>query len=257
LPPLKPEPPGPGRGRRVVPLLAVCIVAAAAAAIALDAWSAAEKRRQSPFGPVDPASLRAPDLTSWRGRAFPVGGPAPGFSLPDVRTGARVRLDQLRGRPVVLLLSSFGCNVFCNELGALTDLHRRYADEAVFLFIAIRDAGHPDPKTSPPVGAPRPGESAAETRFRLVREGAEYLGLPFPALLDEDGEIEAAYDAFPKRLVIVGADGRVIYDGGRGAAGGPSAWNLEEVEIHIRKGHPRADGPPLRNRPGIAPRGSG
>jgi hypothetical protein len=132
------------------------------------------------------------------------------------------------------LLSSFGCNVFCAELPRLADLHQAFQGEATFLFIAIRDAGHPDPRWSPPPGVARPGESARAARLRLVREGAEFLRLPFRTLLDADGEAERAYHAFPKRLVIVGADGRIIYDGGRGASGGPSAWDLGEVEQHLR-----------------------
>jgi hypothetical protein len=57
---------------------------------------------------------------------------------------------------------------------------------------------------------------------------------PFPTLFDADGEVERAYDAYPKRLVVVGSDGRVVYDGGRGTGGGPSEWDLREVETHIR-----------------------
>ena len=116
----------------------------------------------------------------------------------------------------------------------LVELQQRYRADAAFLFVVIRDAGHPDPATSPPVGEPRPGESAAETRRRQTREGAEYLNLPFPVLLDADGAAEKAYDPFPKRLVVVGADGRIVYDGGRGTAGGPSPWDLAEVERHLR-----------------------
>jgi hypothetical protein len=118
-------------------------------------------------------------------------------------------------------------------LRRLIDLSDRYRGEVVFLFVAVRDAGHPDPETAPPVGAPRPGESAAETRLRQVREGAEFLALPFPALLDADGEVERAYDAYPKRLVVIDAHGHVAHDGGRGETGGPSPWNLADVEKHI------------------------
>ena len=211
-----------------------CVVAAGAAAFALDQYLEAKKERQFVNWPADPKLLSAPDFAHWRADPLILGRPAPRFNLEDVRTGARMSLDEFRSRPVVLLLSSFGCNVFCAELGRLTDLHKKYKNKVAFLFIAIRDAGHPDPKSSPPAGAPRPGESAHETRLRLVREGAEYLALPFPALLDADGKTENAYAAFPKRLVIVSADGRIVYDGGRGAAGGPSEWDLRKVEEHLR-----------------------
>src|SRR5262245_25384145 len=217
---------------RPLGLLAVCIVAAAAGAVALDQYLVTHKRPE--FGPVEPTSLAAPDLAGWRGMALTTGSPAPAFRLQDVRTGAQVSLDEFRGRPVVLLLSSFGCNVFSRELGRLTDFYNALRDEAAFLFIAIRDAGHPDPDPSPPVRPPRPGESDLETRRRQVREGAEYLSLHFPTLFDADGEAERAYAAFPKRLVVVGADGRILYDGRRGAEGGPSNWDLNEVAKHLR-----------------------
>ncbi len=223
----------PGRFRPALAFLAVG-AGIVAVAVALDQWSVAEKRRKFATAPVDPRQLAAPDPGSWRAVPIPPDTAAPEFTLTDVRTGMRVSLDDFHGRPVVLLLSSYGCNIFCNELGSLIALHKKHQDQVAFLFISIRDAGHPDPKTSPPVGAPRPGESAPEARLRLVREGAEFLDLPFPALLDADGEVERAYNAFPKRLVVVGPDGRIVYDGGRGVMGGPSAWNLTEVEHHIR-----------------------
>ena len=223
----------PRAARSRGPVILLAAVVAAGATAALDPY--ASEREPPPAGPADPKMLPAPDFARWGGTSLALlGGPAPGFRLADVRTGATVNLDEFRGRPVVLLLSSYGCNVFCRELGGLIDFHRRYRDRVAFLFVAIGDAGHPDPDFSPPVGEPRPGESAADTRRRQVREGAEHLGLPFPTLLDADGEVEAAYAAFPKRLVVVGPDGRIVYDGGRGPAGGPSAWDLAEVERHLR-----------------------
>jgi peroxiredoxin len=215
-------------------------VAAAAGAVALDQFSLA--RKESSAWPADPSLLTPPDLASWGASPLTLGGPAADFNLQDVRTGTRVSLNQLRGRPVVLLLSSFGCNVFCRELGRLTDLHKAFQDDATFVFIAIRDAGHPDPDTSPPQSAPRPGESDLETRRRRIREGAEYLSLPFPVLFDADGEAERAYAAFPKRLIVIGADGRIVYDGGRGAKRGPSDWDLIEVEQHLRTAISEANG---------------
>jgi hypothetical protein len=118
-------------------------------------------------------------------------------------------------------------------LGHLVRLHRAYKDRAAFLLIAVKDAGHPDPG-SPVAGDPDVGATDLPARKRLVRKGLASYGVSFPALLDEDGEVERAYDGSPKRLVIVGADGRVAYDGGRGTGGGPSAWDLEEVEAHLR-----------------------
>ena len=49
---------------------------------------------------------------------------------------------------------------------------------------------------------------------------------------------ESAYQAFPQRLVIVGTDGLIDFDGGWGSKGGPSDWDLEEVEKHLRAALP-------------------
>jgi hypothetical protein len=124
-------------------------------------------------------------------------------------------------------------------LGHLLRLHEVYKDRAAFLFVAIRDAGHPDPATSPLAGDPDLGATTSAARLRLIRKGLGFYKVPFPTLLDEDGQVELAYDAYPKRLVIVGADGLVVFDGGRGSAGGPSDWNLEDVEQHLRSALPR------------------
>jgi hypothetical protein len=103
-----PERPRRARRLRGVPPLLAVFVAALAAALALDRWRDAERRRELVAPPADPAMLPPPDLVNWRGAPLPPGSPAPGFTLTDVRTGERVSLDQFHGRPVVLLLSSYG-----------------------------------------------------------------------------------------------------------------------------------------------------
>jgi len=116
-------------------------------------------------------------------------------------------------------------------LGHLLCLHEAYRDRADFLFIAIRDAGHADPNLSFLAGAPG---ASPEERVGMVRQGLEFYKVPFPGLIDEDAEVERAYRAYPQRLVIVGIDGRIVFDGGLGAQSTPSPWDLEEVEEHLR-----------------------
>ncbi|MBX9582317.1 MAG: peroxiredoxin family protein, partial [Gemmataceae bacterium] len=230
-------PPGPGRrSPAVLAVTAAVVGVATAAAVALDRYAEEQRRRDAAAGrpPPDPARMTPPDLSIWQARPLAVGDTAPGFRLPDARDGRVRGLDEFRGRPAVLLFGSYGCGAFCRELGELVGLHDRYRGRAGFVFIAVRDAGHPDPVASPPPGRPLPGEPDRDARVRLTREGADHLRLPFAVLVDADGAAEAAYDAFPKRLVVVGADGRVVYDGGRGAAGGPSRWDLGAVDRHLR-----------------------
>ncbi len=119
-------------------------------------------------------------------------------------------------------------------MGRLLRLHAAYEGRAAFLLVVITDAGHPEPGGPTGAEGPRPAGATTEERLRLAREGQEAYGVPFPVLLDEGGQAESAYAAYPQRLVVVGAGGRVVYDGGRGAAGGPSAWDLAEVEAHLR-----------------------
>jgi peroxiredoxin len=214
----------------------------AIAVVVLDRYAAAERKGRFAAPPSDRNNLAPPDPARWRAAPLQPGSVAPAFTLADARTGERITLDAFRGRPVVLLLSSFGCNVFCGELYRLVRLSEAHKDRVAFLFVAIRDAGHPNPTS--PLAALTPAPNATpEERLRLLREALTIHDLPFPTLFDADGEVERAYDAYPKRLVVIGADGRVVYDGGRGALGGPSEWDLEEVEEHIRAAlGRRADG---------------
>ncbi len=224
------------RGRGPLGLLSACAMVAAAATFALDRYRAAEWEREIVAGrpAADRTLMPVPDIARWRPTLLAPGTGAPPFSLVEVRTGGRVSLDDCRGRPVVLLLGSFGCNVFCGQLGELLRLHDTCKDRADFFFVAIRDAGHPGPKTSPLAGDPDLGATTPAARLRLIRKGLGFYKVPFPTLLDEDGQVERAYDAYPQRLVIVGADGLVVFDGGWGSTGGPSDWDLEEVEKHLR-----------------------
>ena len=61
---------------------------------------------------------------------------------------------------------------------------------------------------------------------------------PMPALVDEmDDAVNAAYEAWPDRLYLVGRDGRIAYRGGPG----PFAFSPDELEEAIREelgGHP-------------------
>ena len=98
----------PVRRGRAPLAFAGCLAVATVGVVALDQYLAAERRRESAGHYADPSSLTPPELSPWRARPLPVGSIAPAFTLADARTGARVSLEEYRGRPVVLLLSSFG-----------------------------------------------------------------------------------------------------------------------------------------------------
>ena len=119
-------------------------------------------------------------------------------------------------------------------MGRLLELHAKYRDRVAFLFVYIRDAGHPDPVVFPNARQTKTADPTPEESLNLLKRGLEVYDIPFPVLLDSNGAVERAYNAFPKRLVVVGLEGLIVYDGGRGTTGGPSDWDLEDLEEHIR-----------------------
>jgi hypothetical protein len=108
----------------------------------------------------------------------------------------------------------------------LLRLHASHGRDAQFLFVYVSEA--PDrggwTKAPPPPGAGPEGPARHAARVRAEVEGRE---LPFPCLLDDAGsETERAYGAWPRRLVLVGGDGRVVLDLGSGAV---KQWDLQRV----------------------------
>ena len=117
-------------------------------------------------------------------------------------------------------------------MGRLVELQAEYADRVAFLFVVIRDAGHPDVGT--PAHAARLGpDSTAEAWLALIRDSLDHYNISFTTLLDKDGAVEGDFNAFPKRLVVIDPAGRIALDASRGTGGGPSEWNLAEVERSI------------------------
>lgn len=85
-----------------------CLCVAAAAAIALDGYQVAKQREEWQWAGSGHTSIPDPISNIWIPKPLPPGTTAPQFTLVDARTGSRTSLAEHRGRPVVLLLSSFG-----------------------------------------------------------------------------------------------------------------------------------------------------
>jgi cytochrome c biogenesis protein CcmG, thiol:disulfide interchange protein DsbE len=114
-----------------------------------------------------------------------VGRPAPRVELPGLR-GGRVRLADLRGRPVVLNFWASWCPPCLAEMPEFQRVHRRLADRVAFLGVNQRDQAR-----------------AAE---RLARSS----GVTYPLAVDPAGR---AFDAFGglgmPTTVLIRADGTV------------------------------------------------
>ncbi len=236
-------------------LLAGSLLLAAAGAWALDraAWEHARSWTCSlPEGAprMAPVLVSPPDHPPIRTALLSAGTTAPDFELPDVRDGYPVRLSGLRGHAVVLVFGSFGCNLLCEATGELARLHSRYGDRAQFLFVYIAEAPHENPNLPPPWGGARATDPAGAQRERIGK-GLAHYGLTMPCLDDRDGKAREAYGAWPRRVVVVDAGGRIAHDAGLGVLG--SSWDLDAVgkvlgELSAREkaGKPSPEeGPPL------------
>ena len=84
---------------------------------------------------------------------------------------------------------------------------------------------------------PPPGGTAA--RLQRVHWYREETGGETRWLLDgEDERVEKLYDAWPRRLVIVDANGRVAFDAGHGIK---KPWDVREIERQLRAGGAAGD----------------
>jgi hypothetical protein len=158
-------------------------------------------------------------------RKLPVGQPASDFALPEITSGQTVRLSDFRGRkPVVLIFGTTYSDLLRNQAGPLEELYQSYRGRVEFLFVHIRVAGA-DPAA----------RSAGDPREQ-VRQALASLPLTMPCVLEgAPGDMWRSYQAVPQRLVIVGVDGRIALDAGRGLQGG---WDLAEVEDWLKEQKP-------------------
>jgi hypothetical protein len=101
----------------------------------------------------------------------------------------------------------------------LRHLHDKHGDRAQFLFVYIREAGHLLPEALRDFrDFTEPDDPPPGSRNRLkqrVRAGRDLFGLRFPCLLDnEQMEVQYRYSAFPRRMLVVDATGRIVVDSG-------------------------------------------
>jgi len=118
----------------------------------------------------------------------PVGGQAPAFVLPDMQ-GRPFRLEDYRGRTLVLNFWAFWCDTWKAEMPSLEELAGRQ-DELDFRLVAVS------------VDGTRLSEFAHRTGGRV----------PFPVLLDGGGRVSARYRVHHvPTVVIIGPDGGVRF----------------------------------------------
>ena len=114
-------------------------------------------------------------------------------------------------------------------MGELEELYDRHGDEVAFFIVYIREA-HPEDGWV--LADNRRAEIAVvdpvslEERAAAADACALRLETRIPILLDDiDDEVASAYGGWPDRLYLIGHDGRVAFQGGRG----PDGFKPEEL----------------------------
>jgi hypothetical protein len=150
------------------------------------------------------------------------------FTLPDARTGEPVQLQGLLKRPLVLIFGSYDCEVFSAGAGKVEALYQEYKDRIPFLFVQVAAPGHMArelkeiPGDSPSASAPRLGRA---------RAALQALNFTMPSIVDtQDQDVQVAYEAYPKRMVLIEPSGKIVADSGRGM---PNGWNFGRFEAEL------------------------
>ncbi|HET6897898.1 MAG TPA: deiodinase-like protein [Vicinamibacteria bacterium] len=166
-----------------------------------------------------PAFMVLPMETMWvtarRGR-LAVGQDAPDFDLAMRDGSSRVRLSSLRGgRPVVLIFGSYTCPPFRREMPEVRKVYADYKERAAFYFVYIEEAHAHD--VWPLVSNAK--ENIVFGRARDAGERVSVAGLcekelkvDFPILVDDmQNGAGDAYTAWPTRMYVVDATGKIAY----------------------------------------------
>lgn len=118
--------------------------------------------------------------------------------------GSRVRLSEYFGKPIVLETGSRTCPMYCNNIGQMNELARRYP-EVQFLVLYVREA-HPGEKTSAhaSIGDKRKAASA------LVLDDNENREI----LIDDlQGSAHRSYGTFPNSIFVINPEGFIQLSG--------------------------------------------
>jgi hypothetical protein len=119
----------------------------------------------------------------------------------------------------------------------LRQLHQTYGEQVEFLFVHIHSGPHELPEELQRLLNRSDAPEDLEIKHRwCIRESMNYYQLPFICLLDtEESKVEALYEAFPRRLVLVDRAGRVALDSGRNPS---EAMPWEEITVWLEKQRP-------------------
>ncbi len=145
-----------------------------------------------------------------------VGETAPDFQLYSLKRKEFTTLSALRSKkPVVLIFSSWTCNVFMESTIGLAELAREFEDRVEFVFVYIREA-HPGAGGFENI----PDPLNDEERLEAARKFKAQTRFPIEILVDTHNDATATrWAAWPLRVYAVDTNGVVIYSGAQGPWG--------------------------------------
>ncbi|MBI3866216.1 MAG: redoxin domain-containing protein [Planctomycetia bacterium] len=149
---------------------------------------------------------------------------APDFTLKTFDGAKTIRLAELIGKkPVVLTFGNFTCGPFRSMFPGVEDIHRRFADEATFLAVYVREA-HPSDgwkmESNSRVGVVVAQPKTFAERTAVAAQCHQLLKPTMPLVVDEINDpVGNAYSGMPARLYVIDRLGKVAYKSGRGPFG--------------------------------------
>ena len=162
------------------------------------------------------------DLVDLRYNNAPKAGQAaPPLQLRVLGEDKTLKLSELRAeKPVVLLFSSYGCDVFRETLGGLHRVYEEFKDDVHFVFVYIREAHALDGNFAFELARIEDPKTDAE-RHAAAKLCRDRLDLPFPTVLVDGVDDRAAirWAAWPTRAYVVDTAGKVVYAGAQGPWG--------------------------------------
>lgn len=207
--------------RLVMPCL--CLLAAIGVWPTVGAGQNAARNRR--FGAREGEVITPPARSERHQDSLAAGQAAPDFTLADPAGKTEFKLSEFREkRPVVLVFGSLTCPPFRRRVLDVDKLYAEYKDRVEFRFVYVREA-HPDSVLFVIEDGQESLQKVEQTE-QLEQRGkhatlcTETLKLQIPVLVDKaDNQVNKSYAAWPIRLVIVDAEGKLAYISGPGPAG--------------------------------------
>lgn len=135
---------------------------------------------------------------------LPPGCEAPDFELPST-DGRRIRLRDLRGKPILLHFVSYTCPVTRGGVYTMKELHRRYGERVQFVEVLVRQA-HPGERH----GAYRSYREKVDEAHAFENEER----LPWPLLIDDLAcSVQRAYGGLAAAVYLIDGRGMVAFCG--------------------------------------------